>query len=109
MLERSKELGRELAAGVEPIEPGLDASSQPSVKARAGHVSLRLDWAEEELREGHAACLGVDKEFAHEICQLLFAVGAIKQSWKARLEREGSLGSGPQTSFGSNAPGGPGA
>lgn len=51
-------------------------------------VGSRLECAVEELRAAHRECLEVDAEFAHEVCQFLFAVECLKGSWKARRKSQ---------------------
>lgn len=50
----------------------------------AEEVAGRLLCAEEELQAAHRACLGADEKFAHEVAQMVFAVGAIRLSWRKK-------------------------
>jgi hypothetical protein len=47
-------------------------------------VLWHLNGAKAELESAHAAALKEDKVFAHEVCQMLFAVGLLGEAWKAK-------------------------
>lgn len=47
-------------------------------------VAWHLNGAKAEMESAHAAALKEDKGFAHEVAQILFAVGCIGEAWTVR-------------------------
>lgn len=71
-----------LSTAPDPVDGAILAHPLP--KRALEEIAGRMECAEEEWKVAHLQCLAADEEFAHELAQLLFALGAVRLSFRKK-------------------------